>query len=258
MKKLPKISIVIPSYNKVDYIEETLGSIFIQNYPNLEVIIQDGGSTDGTVDIVKKYAKKYPKVISWKSKKDKGQVDAINKGLKKATGDIVAYINADDVYKKGALVNVGKYFSKNPDTLWLAGKGNIIDERGEEISSWVTKYKNLLLKINCYSLLLSVNYLMQPSVFLSKKVYRKYGPFSGTKRFIMEYELWLKLGRFQMPAILGVYLASFRLTMGTISTTQFRKILYRDLQIARKYTKNPLILFLHHLNNLGRMGTVGL
>ncbi len=256
MKKLPKISIVIPSYNKAKYIQETLESIVSQKYPNLEVIVQDGGSTDGTLEIIKKYAKKYSKIISWASKKDKGQVDAINKGLKKATGKIITYINADDVYKKGTLVNVGKYFSKNPNILWLVGRGRIINEKGKEVAKWVTAYKNLLLKINCYSLLLSINYLVQPSVFLSKRAYRKYGPFSGTKRFIMEYELWLKLGRVSMPRVLDKSLSYFRLSGENISSTSFKNTLEKDFEIVKKFTNNPLILVTHKLHNIGRVITI--
>ena len=255
MKNLPKISIVIPSFNKVRFIEETLQSIFKQEYSDLEVIIQDGGSTDGTVNVIKRFAKKYSG-IKWESEKDNGQLEAINKGLKKAIGEVVTYINADDVYKKGALLTVGKYFSKNPDTLWLAGRGDVIDESGREISRLVTSYKNLLLAINRYPLLLVVNYLMQPSVFLARGAYEKYGPFTGSKVGVMEYELWLKLGRVKMPAVLDSYLSSFRLAGGTISSTEFKKVLLLDEKIAEKYTKNPLVLLMHRLHNLGRVATI--
>jgi len=253
MRSLPKISIVIPSYNKVKYIRKTLESIFSQNYINLEVIIQDGGSKDGSVEIIKEFAKKYSKEISWVSKKDKGQVDAINKGLKKAVGDIVTYINADDVYKEGALRKVGAYFSKNTSTLWLAGKGDVINEEDREISKGITKYKNLLLMINHYSLLLVVNYFMQPSVFLSKRVYKKYGPFVGTKNYVMEYNLWLKIAKKHMPVVLADTLSSFRIAGDSVSSTQFKSLLATDLNLVRKYTNNPLIIFLHRLHNLGRM-----
>jgi len=252
MKKLPKISIVIPSFNKALFIGETLSSIFSQNYSNLEVIVQDGGSRDRTIEIIKKYARKYPEIISWESKKDKGQVDAINKGLSKATGDIVTYINADDVYKKGALLEVGRYFAKHPKTFWVAGKGEIIDLKGKVISSLVTDYKNFLLSQNKYELLLMVNYLMQPSVFLSMKAYQKFGPFTGRKPSVMEYDLWLKLGKKQMPKIIDKILSSFRLYKGSISTREFKKVLVADEEIAEKYTQNPLILLLHYLHNVGR------
>lgn len=256
MKSLPKISIVIPSYNKVKYIQETLDSIASQNYPNLEVIIQDGGSTDGTVEIIRQFAKKYPKTIKWISKKDKGQVDAINKGLKKAIGDVLTFINADDVYEKGALKKVGKYFAEYPNTPWLAGKGRTINGEGEEISILITFYKNLLLKINIYLFLLTVNYFMQPSVFLSRNAYQKYGPFTGAGEYVMEYDMWLRIGKEEMPAILDTHLSSFRITKETTSAVLFEKILTEDYQVASKYTKNLFILFLHKVHNLGRVITL--
>ena len=250
--KLPKISIVIPSYNKTEFIEDTLTSIIEQGYPNLEVIIQDGGSTDGTLGTIKRFAERYPKIIQWESKRDKGQTDAINKGLKKATGAVATYINADDVYKKGALKKVGEYFRKNPKTLWAAGKGGTIDGKGRKISKWVTAYKNFLLERNNYEFLLMVNYLMQPSVFLSRKAYRRYGPFVGKKN-VMEYDLWLKLGKKGMPKIIDSYLSNFRLYKESISMREFKKILLEDEKIVRKYTDNPVIIGMHWLHNLARV-----
>jgi len=252
MKSFLNISIVIPSLNKVKFIEETLDSIISQKYPNLEVIIQDGGSTDGTLDIIKEYAKKHPKIFYWESKKDKGQVDAINKGLKKASGDILTFINADDIYEKGALLTVGRYFRENPTTFWITGKGKVIDSEGKEISKIVTLYKNTLLTLNKYSLLLIVNYLMQPSVFLGKDAYVEYGPFTGTENYVMEYDLWLKIAKKQMPSILADTLSSFRIAGDNISSTQFKSLMASDLNLVRKYTNNPLIIILHRLNNLGR------
>jgi glycosyltransferase involved in cell wall biosynthesis len=251
MKNLPKISVVIPSYNKQAFIGETLESIFGQDYPNLEIIVQDGGSNDGTLAIIKKYAERYPKQMIWESKKDKGQTDAINRGLRRARGDVLSYINADDVYKKGALLIIGRYFAKHPGTLWLAGKGEMIDKEGKIISSWATDYKNYLLSLNNYQLLLMVNYLMQPSVFLSREAYQKYGPFLGKKN-VMEYELWLKLGLKEMPKLIDSYLSSFRLYKESISMSQFKRVLLEDERIVRKYTDNPVLIGLHWLHNITR------
>lgn len=253
---LPKISIVIPSYNKADYIGKTLESIINQNYPCLEIIIQDGGSTDGSIDLIKKFAKKYPQIIIWVSGKDGGQLDAINQGLCKATGHLLTYINADDVYQKGALLSMGKAFIAHPQALWLTGLGDIIDKNDKQISAWVTGYKNILLKINSYWLLLLVNYITQPATFISKEAYIQYGPFSGTKKYVMEYDLWLKLGKVQMPIVVKKNIARFRLTMDNISATSFKDLLKIDNEIAKKYTKNNVILFLHSVHNFGRVGLI--
>lgn len=253
---LPKISVVVPSFNKVDFIEETLNSVVSQNYPNLEVIVQDGNSTDGTLSIIKKFAKDYPKLISWESENDKGQTDAINKGMKKANGKVLSFLNADDTYEKGALNAVGEYFVAKPDTSWLAGRGRVIDAEGREIAKLITWYKNLFLSLNLNSSLLIFNYLMQPSVFISKSAYNKHGPFIGTKKAVLEYDLWLKLGENQMPAVLTTYLSRFRLLRDNISSTLFRSVLSEDYKIALQYTKNPIILFLHYIHNLGRVASL--
>lgn len=250
---LPSISIVIPSYNKVSYIRATLQSIVDQKYSNLEIIIHDGGSTDGTLEIIKSFAKKYSQLFKWESKKDNGQLDAINKGLNKATGEVLSFINADDVFKRGVLLEVGHHFKKYPDTVWLTGYGDIIDKDGKVISPLVTGYKNTLLKINKYSLLLAVNFITQPATFLSKKAYEQFGPFTGTKNYVMEYELWLKLGKVRMPNVIKKTLASFRLTADNISSTASRELLGIDYQLVKKYTKNPFLLALHKLHNLGRI-----
>lgn len=247
----PKISIVVPSYNKVRFIEQTLKSIFLQNYENLELIIQDGGSTDGSVEIIKKFASKYP--IIWESKKDNGQLDAINKGLKKATGAILTYINADDCYKSGAFAAVSKAFLENPNALWLAGRGIVVDEKGKEIAQAVSWYKKFLLSLNFRFNLLTTNYLMQPSVFFTKEAYKKCGPFIGTPDFIMEYDFWLKLAHISMPVVLCKDVSEFRIEPETKTKKMFKKTLFEDTKIAKRYTKNPFILALHKLNNLGRV-----
>lgn len=253
MSNQPLISIIIPSYNKVKYIEKTLSSIVNQSYKNIEVIIQDGGSNDGTLTIIKKYAKKYPKLIRFVSKRDAGQLDAINKGLRKAKGEIVTFINADDVYTKGAFESVIGHYIENPDALWFAGRGIVVNENDIEIAKFATWYKSLLLNWNLRTLLLITNYLMQPSVFLTKKALKKYGLFTGTKFAVMEYEMWLKISIFQMPTVINKVLTKFRLEKDTKTGSNSKKLLMEDEKIIKKYTKNKLILFLHILHNYFRV-----
>lgn len=250
--KGPKISIIIPSFNKGEYIYETLDSIVNQTYRNFEVIIQDGGSTDDTVRIIKEFHKKFPDIINWVSKKDKGQLDAINKGLKKSKGSILTYINADDVYFPSAFESVAKAYTNSPNSLWFAGRSVVVNKVSKEIAKPVTLYKNMLLPLNRYSLLLIINYLMQPSVFITRKAYEKYGPFTGNEKFIVEYDMWLKLGKVEMPRVIPEALSRFRLEPGTITSTQTDHLLESDLEVVEKYTNNTLILALHKLNNEGR------
>lgn len=249
----PKISVIIPSFNKAEFINETLRSIFFQNYQNFEVIIQDGESTDGTLKVIKKYARKYPKKIEWESRKDKGQLDAVLKGIRKAKGDILTFINADDYYERGAFDAMSSAFIKHPKALWFAGRGKVIDADGYEITKPVTFYKDLLLFLSWYPLLLITNYLMQPSVFFTKKAYKKYGPFTGTGEFIMEYDLWLKLGRVEMPQVVNKNISRFRIEPFTKTKRLFRSLLLEDRKIVSRFTTNPLILSLHKIHNYGRI-----
>jgi glycosyltransferase involved in cell wall biosynthesis len=248
----PKISVIIPSYNKRSYIGETLKSIFNQRYSNLEVIIQDGGSTDGTLDIIKKFAKRYTKHINWESKKDKGQLDAINRGMEKATGTILTYINADDTYTPGAFREIVRLYSSNPDAYWFAGRGKVVNASGKELVKAVTWYKNILLFLNTRFYLLVTNYLMQPSVFLTRQAWKKFGPFTGTPDFVTEYDLWLKIAKQEMPVNTAKTLSCFRIEESTITKTNAGKILTEDERIVRKHTGSLIILTLHRLHNWGR------
>lgn len=250
---VPKISIVIPSLNKAGFIKRTLESIFLQHYPNLEIIIMDGGSTDGTLKIIKKYANEYPQIIRYQSKKDKGQWDAINRGFRMAKGKIMAYINADDEYLPGAFSEIEKMYRANVDALWFAGRGRVVDGYGIRIATLSTYYKNLLLTINHHQLLLIVNYLMQPSVFISKSVWKRFGPFIGHTNFVLEYDLWLKISQVKMPIVTDRYLSSFRIEKNTITKTSSDLLLKEDEKILKKYTEDPIIIFLHRLHNLGRL-----
>ena len=184
-----KISIITPSYNQAEFIERTIQSILNQSYSNFEYIIMDGGSTDGTIEILKKYSNK----IIWKSEKDNGQSDAINKGLKIATGDIVAYLNSDDTYELNALQKVADFFIKNPDKKWVYGKCKIINEKDQEIRKPITAYKNWLLKKYSYKKLLTENFISQPATFWKKELHNEFGYFNESESLCMDYEFWLRI-----------------------------------------------------------------
>src|SRR5574337_877614 len=217
MLKLPKISVITPTLNQARFIERTICSVLDQDSPCLEYIVLDGGSVDGTLDILQKYEK----YLKWISRKDEGQADAINKGIAMAGGEIIAYLNSDDVYQRGALRTVGNYFSARPDVMWVAGKCRIIDERDREIRKPVTAYKNFLLRHYSYSLLLVTNPISQPAAFWRRAVVDEFGLFDKTEHLVMDYDYWLRVGRKYSPAVLDEYLASFRVYSTSKTSTAF-------------------------------------
>src|SRR5436190_1293824 len=126
----PKISIVTPSFNQAEFLEETMLSVLDQDYPNLEYIVIDGGSTDGSVEIIKKYA---DRLAYWVSESDQGQSEAINKGFARATGDVLAWLNSDDAYYPGSVAYIANHFQNNPADDLIYGVHNDVNERGEVI-----------------------------------------------------------------------------------------------------------------------------
>jgi glycosyltransferase involved in cell wall biosynthesis len=240
---LPKISIITPSLNQFEFIERTIESVLSQDYPNLEYIVMDGGSTDGTVEILKKYGKK----IVWRSEMDKGQGDAINKGLKLAKGEILAYLNSDDSYFPGALKSAAEFFIKNPQVMWVFGKCRIIDEKDKEIRASITAYKNFWLRRYHYKTLLVLNYISQPAVFWRRKAYREIGEFDSKEYWELDYDYWLRLGKKYSPGFIDQNLANFRVHEKAKTSIGIKHFL-EEVEVAKRYTKNPILIGLHYLN----------
>ena len=150
-------------------------------------------------------------------------------------------------------MEAGRAFQKDPNLLWLTGYTDIIDKDNKVIYKSVTKYKNFLLNINKFPLLLMVNYISLPAVFVRKTALDKLGQFTNENKVFLEYGLWLKLGRVQMPKVIKKNLAQFRLTSGNLTSRTFKAVLREDYGAAKRQTSNPLILLLHLLNNFGRI-----
>lgn len=199
----PKISIITPSYNQGEFLEETIRSVLLQNYPNLEYIILDGGSSDNSVEILKKYDKY---IDFWVSEPDKGQADAIYRGIEIATGNIIAYINSDDFYYPGAFFKVAKKFMKNTNSRWLTGRTVFV-----ETSSLPSKDQPKYLPINLFTMVYLGNFVMQPSTFWRKDLFFSLGGFDRTLKFSFDFELFMKFLNIEKPLWLNENLAAFRM-----------------------------------------------
>jgi len=182
---LPKISIITPSYNQSKYIEETIRSVLLQGYPNLEYIIIDGGSTDETVEIIRKYDQY---ITYWVSEPDRGQTHALNKGIKKVTGEIFTFINSDDLLAANALYRVAEHFRSNPSTWALYGGHTEIDQWGNAIQSF-KPHKKLSWK----DLALGKTYQPQPGAFWRTSVFQKTGTFREDLHYFFDQEFFIRL-----------------------------------------------------------------
>jgi len=242
--KLPKISIITPSYNQGQFIKETIDSVLSQNYPNLEYIVMDGGSTDDTISILKSYGGK----IKWISKKDKGQTDAINKGLELATGDILAYLNSDDVMLSNTLNKIAKFFKENKNAAWVTGSYQIVDENSKIINSFAVKSKTLLRKIPNKSTLLVANYIIQPSTFWRRSLVDEIGFFNESLHYCMDFDYWLRvIEKFKLYT-LPDKLSSFRIHGNSKGGVLYKKQFEEEHRLVKEYTNNVLLKFIHFIH----------
>lgn len=183
MHAQPLVSIITPSFNKGPYLEETILSIRNQTYKNIEHIVIDGGSTDETLSILRKYDND----LTWISEPDNGQSDAINKGWRQAKGDIIAYLNADDTYLPDAIETAVLFFKTHPDSVMVYGEGIASDEFGK--NQRLTHCGEFSLK----NLVFCQDNIFQPSVFLRKTVLDTVGEIDATLHLAMDLDYWLRI-----------------------------------------------------------------
>lgn len=205
-----------PCLNARETLPETLSSVRAQQVEGLEHVVVDGGSTDGTVDLLRD-----AEGIRWVSEPDRGLSHAFNKGVQMAGGDVVGWLNADDVYLPGALARVQAAFAARPDAEWATGRCRIVDRDGSEIRGWVTRYKDLFLRRYRFGLHLVQNFVSAPSTFVRRDAFLELGGLDERFRYSMDYDLWLKLGRRGPPLIIPEQLASFRMAEGSLSMSGF-------------------------------------
>ncbi|MFC1719523.1 glycosyltransferase family 2 protein [Pseudomonadota bacterium] len=184
----PKISIVTPSYNQGEFIEETIRSVLLQGYPNLEYIVIDGGSTDNSKKILRKYRTFF---TYWVSEKDRGQSHALNKGFKVASGEILAWLNSDDFYLPDVLFSVAIAFVDNPEAGLVIGKCEVQDDNGNRFPRYPNyERRDYEIAIRAYS---TWDHFPQPSTFFRKRVFEEVGAFNEKLHYTMDLDYWIRI-----------------------------------------------------------------
>lgn len=189
-ESLPRISVVVPSFNQGAYIEATLRSVLDQGYPDLELIVMDGGSADETVGVLRRFDER---LTYWVSEPDAGQTDAINKGLERATGEILCYLNSDDLLAPGSLNAVARAFRQHPDVDVVHGRCVYVSQDGEELFTRAGKVTDLASYLRIWDRFRDGEYLTQPEVFWRKALYDRVGPFRVDLHSVMDFEMWLRM-----------------------------------------------------------------
>ena len=222
----PLVSIVTPSFNQARYLETTIGSVISQDYSRLEYIIVDGGSTDGSAGIIKKYESK---LAWWVSEKDRGQTDAINKGFAGAKGEILAWLNSDDTYEPGAISSAVNVLLAHPEVGLVYGDANYINVDGSIIGRFPAAQTDLARLRRGYV------HIPQQTAFFRAGLWRAVGPLDPSFYFAMDYDLWVRLALRSQVKYVPQTWADFRLhTSGkTISADdrcwpEMLRVHYRD------------------------------
>ncbi|HNK63151.1 MAG TPA: glycosyltransferase family 2 protein [Anaerolineales bacterium] len=199
----PLVSIITPSFNQAHFLEATIRSVLEQDYPNIEYIVIDGGSTDGSVDIIKKYK---GRIAAWVSEPDKGQTDAINKGFASAKGEILAWINSDDTYHPGAVSAAVRFLSEDPEAGMVYADCDFIDETGRVIGRFASRQTDYAKLRRGYV------HIPQQTMFFRAKYWQQLGPLDPSFYFAMDYDLWVRIARHApLKYLPGLTWANFRI-----------------------------------------------
>jgi glycosyltransferase involved in cell wall biosynthesis len=236
LKEFPKISIITPSFNDASFLEKTILSVIDQEYPNLEYIVIDGGSTDGSVDIIKRYE---GRIGYWVSEPDKGQYDALQKGFSRSTGEIMGWINSDDMHHPGSLFTIAQIFSDHQQVNWLQGVPNMIDESGRIV------YALTAGEIDRYffygrNYIHSHRFIQQESTFWRRILWEKAGNRISTEyKYAGDFDLWIRFFQFEKLYNFHALLGSFRYSRsGQASFENYQEYIRETLAILEKYPLN--------------------
>jgi len=220
----PLVSVVTPCLNAARYIEETIASVLAQEYPNIEYLAMDGGSTDGTVDILKRYEGK----LRWQSRPDGGQADAVNRGFGQTSGEIFAFLNADDTYLPGAVLRAVEAFAANPNAEVVYGNAWYIDEQGRHLSRYpVEAFDAERLERRCI--------ICQPATFIRRGAFAAVHGVDARLRFAMDYDLWIRLSADRQFVKLDSDMAASRLHSGAKTVAQTAAAMRETIGVLKRH-----------------------
>lgn len=228
----PLVSVVTPSLNQAAFVERTLESVLSQEGDfDLEYIVVDGGSGDGTLGVLERYRDRVRLVVE----PDRGQADAVNKGLRLARGSLLGWVNSDDLLRPGAVARAVAAFEAHPDALWLHGRCDIVDGEDRPIRRWVAAYKDWRSRHFSRRSLLVENYVSQMTVFWRRELQEKVGLLDDSLRYTFDYDLWLRFSREGAPLYLGEALAAFRWHPSSKSGSAFERQFEEDFQVFLRH-----------------------
>ena len=225
----PLISIVVPSFNQGPFISETIRSILEQDYPNIEVIVMDGGSTDSTIEVLRGFPQ-----ITWFSESDLGQTHAINKGMLMARGAIRAYLNSDDVYRPGAFRKVAKIFRNEPEIKILVGNCDYIDEKSRVIGHLRAKFTDIQALVQYWGWE-RLHCIPQQATFWRASLMSEVGLFATELHFVMDYDYWLRVAKRTNFRTVDQTLAGFRLMAGTKTVSRTDEMYDEEYEAFRRF-----------------------
>jgi glycosyltransferase involved in cell wall biosynthesis len=200
-RHLPRVSLITPSYNSAGYLRAAIDSVLGQDYPHVDYLVMDGGSTDGTVALLREYGDK----VRWVSQKDKGQADAIARGFQQTSGSILGWLNADDVLKPEAVRVAVEAFLANPEAALIYGEADFIDQTGDVIAPCTVVEPFVRQRLIDYG-----DYIIQPAAFFSRAAYDSVGGLDTSLHWAMDWDLWIRLAQSHEFVYVENVLASYR------------------------------------------------
>jgi glycosyltransferase involved in cell wall biosynthesis len=221
-RALPLVSIVTPCLNSAPFLEQTILSVLGQDYPRIEYLVMDGGSRDGTLDILRKYEAEAR--LRWHSEPDHGQADAVNRGFLRSSGEIFAFLNADDLLLPGAVREAVRALAEHPEVACVYGEARYVDASGATLGRYeIEDFDAARLATRCY--------ICQPAAFLRREAFAGAGMLDSGLDFALDYDLWIRLARAGKLLRIGEFLAAARMHPGA-KTLRARRDVYREAALV--------------------------